>query len=286
MNESPIRMIEPELVAPDTWVVRQIAGEGMGPTAVYVNSSVILGEQPVLIDCGPAVSREVWLETTFSLVDPADVRWIFLSHDDVDHTGNLAQVLELCPNATLVMTAFMMERMGAEFGFGLPLPRMRWVNDGDVIDAGDRQLVAVTPPVFDCPTTRGLFDTKTRTYWAADAFGCPIPYEITDIAELDPGFWREGSTVMSQMVGPWLRWVDPAKFQGAIDVVRGLDADVITSGHGPALRGAQIGSALNLLAEVPYLPMPAAPGQADLDAIVAMLAAAPAPGAPTEELAA
>jgi flavorubredoxin len=25
----------------------------------------------------------------FSLVDPKDVQWIFLSHDDVDHSGNL-----------------------------------------------------------------------------------------------------------------------------------------------------------------------------------------------------
>lgn len=272
MNDSPIRMIEPELVAPDTWVVRQLAGEGMGPEAVFVNSSVILGEQPVLIDVGPAITREDWLETTFSLVEPADVRWIFLSHDDVDHTGNLTQVLEACPNATLVMTAFMMERMGADFGFGLPLPRMRWVNHGDRIDAGDRELVAITPPVFDSPTTRGLFDTTSRTYWASDALGCPVPGEITDIAELDPGAWREGFTVQQQMISPWLGWVDPARYAASIDAVRQLGADVVTSGHGPALRGAQVHSALNLLAEVPHLPMPAAPGQADLDAIVAMLA--------------
>ena len=58
MNESPIRMIEPERVAPDTWVVRQVAGEDLGPTSVYVNSSVILGEQPVIIDCGPAITRD------------------------------------------------------------------------------------------------------------------------------------------------------------------------------------------------------------------------------------
>jgi flavorubredoxin len=253
-----------------------------------VNSSVILGEQPVLIDCGPAISRHEWMETTFSLVDPADVRWIFLSHDDVDHTGNLAPVLEACPSATLVMTAFMMERMGAEFGFGLPLPRMRWVNHGDRIDAGDRELVAITPPVYDSPTTRGLFDTATRTYWASDALGCPVPEVISDIAELDPGFWREGFTAQQQMLSPWLAWTDPARFARAIEEVRSLDAQVVTSGHGPALRGAQVHSALHLLAEVPFLPMPAQPGQGDLDAIVAMLAAAapdaaPAPG---EELAA
>ena len=30
------------------------------------------------------------------------MRWIFLSHDDVDHVGNLAVLLELCPRATVL----------------------------------------------------------------------------------------------------------------------------------------------------------------------------------------
>jgi hypothetical protein len=40
------------------------------------------------------------MDDVFGLIDPADVHCVFLSHDDVDHTGNLAQVMEHCPNAT------------------------------------------------------------------------------------------------------------------------------------------------------------------------------------------
>lgn len=278
-QELPIRFCEPEQVAPDTWVVRQLAGEGMGPVATYVNSSVILGAEPVIVDCGPAVTRDEWMETTFSLVDPADVRWIFLSHDDVDHTGNLMQVLEACPKATLVTTAFMIERMSADYGMALPLPRMRWVNDGDRIDAGDRQLVAVTPPIYDSPTTRGLFDTKSGVYWASDAMGSPVPHEVDDITQLDPGFWREAFLGQQLMVSPWLNWTSPERYDGVVDRVRSLGASVVTSAHGPALRGSQIDSACRLLRELPYLPPAKLPGQVDLDAIVAMLAA----GAPPAE---
>ncbi len=276
-QELPIRFCEPEQVAPDTWVVRQLAGEGMGPVATYVNSSVILGAEPVIVDCGPAITRDQWMETTFSLVDPADVRWIFLSHDDVDHTGNLMQVLDACPNATLVTTAFMIERMSADYGMALPLPRMRWVNDGDRIDAGDRQLVAVTPPIYDSPTTRGLFDTKTGVYWASDAMGSPVPHEVDDIAQLDPGFWREAFLGQQLMVSPWLNWTSPERYDGVVDRVRSLGATVVTSAHGPALRGSQIDSACRLLRELPYLPPAKLPGQVDLDAIVAMLAAGAPP---------
>ena len=47
-QQLPIRFCETEQVTPDTYVVRQLAGEGMGPVATYVNSSVILGAEPVI----------------------------------------------------------------------------------------------------------------------------------------------------------------------------------------------------------------------------------------------
>jgi hypothetical protein len=269
----PIRFLEPENVAPDTYVTRVLAGEGMGPTAHHVNSMVITGAQPVVVDTGPALLREQWLEATFSLVDPADVRWIYLSHDDTDHTGNLLQVLDLCPDATLVTTAFMVERMSAEYGLSLPLHRMRWVNHGDRVDAGDRELVAVTPPTFDSPTTRGLFDTTSKVFWASDSMGSPVTHEVSDIAELDPGFWRDGFLNQQLTLSPWLNWSDPTRYDRLIEGVRNLGADVVTSAHGPALRGAQIESACKLLGELPYLPPVTLPGQVELDAIVALLAA-------------
>ena len=49
-----------------------------------------------------------------------------------------------------------------------PLDRCRFVNDGDAIDAGDRRLVALRPPVFDNPTTRGLFGERTGVLWSVD----------------------------------------------------------------------------------------------------------------------
>jgi flavorubredoxin len=45
---------------------------------------VIRGRQPVIVDTGAPVHRAQWLEKVFSVVEPEDVRWIFLSHDDGD----------------------------------------------------------------------------------------------------------------------------------------------------------------------------------------------------------
>ena len=153
----------------------------------------------------------------------------------------------------------------------VPVTDLEEVTLGDRIDAGDRELVAVTPPTFDSPTTRGLFDTTSGVYWASDAMGSPVPHEVSDISELDPGFWREGFLGQQLMLSPWLNWTSPERYDAVVERVRSLGASVVTSAHGPALRGSQIESACRLLRELPYLPPARLPGQMELDAIVAML---------------
>ena len=64
----------------------------------------------MIVDTGTPANREQWMTDVFSLVDPEDVRWVFLSHDDVDHSGNLDEVMTRCPNATLVCNWAMIER--------------------------------------------------------------------------------------------------------------------------------------------------------------------------------
>src|SRR5262249_35866081 len=128
---------------------------------------------------------------------------------------------------------------------------------------------AIVPPTFDSPTTRGLFDSKTGVYWSVDSLGTPVPYEVTDVAELDADFVRAGFLAMQRGLSPWHRWVAPGKFDAHPAPIASLGATVVPNAHGPALRGDQITSALALAAELPHLPPVDLPGQAALDAILA-----------------
>ncbi|HEX7095407.1 MAG TPA: MBL fold metallo-hydrolase [Acidimicrobiales bacterium] len=268
--ETPVRFAETERVNADSYLIRQIVGEGIAPILTPVNTLVITAGEPIIVDTGLARTREGWLERTFAVVDPADVRWIYLSHDDGDHTGNVMQVLEQCPNATLVTNWFSVERMVGDYT--LPHHRMRWVNDGESFDAGDREMRAVLPPTFDSPTTRGLFDTKTGLYWAADSFAVPVPFEISTIDELPPGVFRESFSLAQRMVSPWHRFVDPVRYGKHLDRISGLGATVITSSHGPVLRGQEIDEAFDMLRELPDLPPVDWPTQNDLHELVKKLA--------------
>lgn len=252
----------PYQVASDTFVVPWYLEAP--PVGLFcMNSLVIRGAEPIIVDTGAPANREQWLDSVFSLVEPEDVRWIFLSHDDRDHSGNLLQVLDACPNATLLTTWFSIGRMAEEWM--TPMPRCRFVNEGDRIDAGDRTLTAVRPPLFDNPTTRGLFDDRTGVFWSVDAFASPVPRPLERIDDLTEDEFVEGQLFGARLVAPWHVWLDERKFCAHVDQVQSMPIEVIASCHAPAIHADRIEQAFELLRAVPtadpWMPFT----QADLD---------------------
>jgi len=267
----PTVAVPPTKIDDETWLVHQVQPALGQPLDIYLNSMVIRGSEPVIVDTGTPANRAQWLEDVFSLVEPEDVRWIFLSHDDVDHTGNLDEALSACPNATVVCSWAMVERHTNCFGF--PLDRCRWVTDGESFDAGDRTLQAIRPPVFDSPTTRGLYDPQTQVYWAVDTFATPLPDKTMGIPDLDPDFWDFGLMLFALgAVSPWITWSDPAKYGQLVDRVQDLDLTTIACCHSPVIEGEYIAKAFARLRELPTLDLPPLPDQSILDEIIAATA--------------
>ena len=263
---------EPTRIAPETFLIHDHQGEGEAPVSVALNTMVIRGAEPVVVDTGMMENRDQYLADVFSLVDPEDVRWVFISHDDIDHTGNVNALMEAAPNATLVIDWFMQERMGASLA--VPASRWRWVRDGDGVDVGDRVLQVIRPPVFDSGTTRGLFDPTTGVYWGSDAFASPMATPVRDVADLEFGPWLEGIATFAQYISPWLEVVDPAKFQRTVDRIAVLQPNVLVGCHSPAVRGSFVAEAIQATRTAPWATVPPQPDQSVLDAIQAVLPAA------------
>ena len=264
---APATSVPPTEIARDTFVVHSVQQALGEPLFIYLNSMVIRGKEPVIVDTGTIANRAQWLEDVFSLVEPKDVRWIFLSHDDVDHTGNLEQAMEACPNARLVCNWAMTERHSNAFNF--PLDRCQWVMDQESFDVGDRTLHAVRPPIFDSPTTRGLFDPTSGVYWSVDTFATPLPDMKMGIADLDPEFWQFGLTLFAMgAVSPWLAWADHAKFGATVDRVQDLDITTIAGCHTPVIEGPFIAQAFDTVRGLPLVEPPPLPDQSVLDQII------------------
>jgi len=268
------RRHRPVEVAPETWVIQATVGEGVAPQVVHMNSMVIRGAEPVVVDTGCPIHRDQYLEDLFGIVEPDDVRWVVISHDDPDHHGNLEAVMEACPNATMVSTWFLSERLGAE-GLAVPPHRWRWLGDGDVLDAGDRRLALVRPPIYDSPTTRGVFDPETGVYWASDCYAAPVELATAFVAELDVDEWAEGFATFNLWNSPWVSLVDPEAFAVQCRRVEQLRPAVIASCHGPTIEAPQVQAAFDLLRRLPTTAAPPQPDQATLDQIVAALGGHP-----------
>lgn len=259
--------VEPYRIAEDTFVLGQVFQPPGAPVGVHVNSMIIRGEEPVIVDTGGAFARHLWLPDALSIVEPEDIRWIFLSHEEPDHEGNLEELMELAPNATLVSSWFATERLAAQRM--MPLHRSRWVNDGESFSVGDRMLTAIRPAIFDGPATRGLFDHKTGAYWGVDSFGTPVTGPQTDAADIPVEEWSEGFKQFAGLVSPWVEVADPVRFLAAADRVRSLQPSVVANCHGPAVSGERLDLAWSLLGEVPGMDPTPTPGQADLEAMLA-----------------
>lgn len=256
--DAPLRIAEETYLLPFTFPV-----PGLG--LLQVNPMVIRAAEPVLVDTGPPVFREQYLEAVFSLVDPGEVRWIYLSHDDRDHSGNIMQLLDRCPNARVATTFVAVGRMSEEWQ--LPMHRVVLVNDGESFDAGDRTLTAIRPPLFDAPGTRGLWDAKTGVYFSVDCFGAFVPGPCEQMADVPEDAYQGGFAAFNRINHPWHELTDTAKLAAQVDRVRRLDARAVVSYHGPTAhhRTAQLCDALVGVAAMDALPLPT---QADLEAML------------------
>lgn len=264
-----IPVTRPHEIAPETFLIPNLAPAGDG-LFLPVNSVVIRGAEPVIVDTGAPMHREQWLENVYDVVDPADVKWIFLSHDDGDHTGALLDTLAMSPQATLVTNFFSVERLGLEKP-PLPLERMRWIEPGGSFDAGDRTFHLFKPPIFDGPTTRGLYDSKTAFMWAVDSFACLAPGAIHDVHDLPRDMVDEMMPAFNSLVSPWHQWLDPDAYRRHVDDVEAMGVLTVGTAHGPVLTGNAIHTAFDTARNLAGKPVIPGPGQETLDELVAQI---------------
>jgi glyoxylase-like metal-dependent hydrolase (beta-lactamase superfamily II) len=52
-----------------------------------INGYVLLADEPVLVDGGIHVEADAFVDALSSSVNPSELRWVWLTHDDADHTG-------------------------------------------------------------------------------------------------------------------------------------------------------------------------------------------------------
>lgn len=243
---------------------------------VPINAFVIKGSEPILVDTGAVVQSAEFMPTLRSIIDPAELRWIWLTHTDFDHIGSLHQLLE--ENSRLrVMTSFLSVGIMTLFA-PLPMDRVHLVNAGEKVTVGDRTLNAIRPPAFDNPSTTGFYDDKSGVFFSSDCFGAllrDIPQNAADLSEKD---LREGQVFWATVDSPWLHKADAGVLARELKAIQSMDAKMILSSHLPAAKGDMTDRLIAHLAEAPSAQPFAPPDQAALEQMLKGMTEGPKPG--------
>jgi glyoxylase-like metal-dependent hydrolase (beta-lactamase superfamily II) len=257
----------------DTYVLTSAApvpGIGFLP----INAFVIGGANPVLVDTGIFPDSDEFIAAVSSIVDPADLRWIWLTHSDRDHTGSISRMLELAPNARVVAHFITVGLMGNGCE-PIPPQRAYLVRDGSRVDLGDRVVTAFRPPLFDNPGTVGFYDPARDTAFCSDCFGAPMPTEedafTDDVASVSESELVSGQLLWGSVDAPWVHAIDESKLAQGLDAFASLGAGTVLSTHLPPIRSA-LDAHLKTLSRLPSSDPFAAPDQDAMEALMAQIA--------------
>jgi glyoxylase-like metal-dependent hydrolase (beta-lactamase superfamily II) len=255
---------------PDVTVL-QDAAEIPGLGVLPVNAFVLHAEQPVVIDTGLGLPDRNFVARLAEVLDPADVRWIWLTHPDRDHTGGLFDLLEAAPQARVVTTFVGVGILSCETP--LPMDRVYLLNAGQSLDVGDRQLTGFRPPLWDNPATVGFFDSKSGVCFSSDCFGAPLAspelVEVDDVGALGAEDVRAGQLLWAAVDSPWVHNVDATKFAASFATLREHQPSWVFSTHLPPIREAERERLIDNISQAPGAVPFVGPDQAALEAMLA-----------------
>ena len=205
-----------------------------------MHAYLIKAREPILVETGLYTETAGFVEALRAQIDPAELRWVLITHEDLDHAGNLEAMLAAAPKARLVLSFLAMLKIARPTS---PPPNAC---------ASPRRASPCCSASGASPacgprssTRRPPWPTSTRRPAAcsrptASARLVPEPTAVCDAR--DPVYQR-GSSIFMSANSAWVHDVDPARFASAVASVRALAPELVLATHGEPVRGRSTCSA-------------------------------------------
>ena len=191
------------------------------------NSYFIDADKKAVVETVKASFWPQYKKKLLSLCDPSEIDYIICNHTEPDHSGSLAQLLEIAPNATVVGSGQALTYLGEMTGISFKSMK---VKDGDVIDLGNRSLKVIGAPNLHWPDSIYTYLEEEGLLFTCDSFGAH--YASEKMWDDEVGDYQESFDYYFDVI------LKPfSKFMlKAIDKIKTLPLDMICPGHGPILR--------------------------------------------------
>ncbi|KAJ7549448.1 hypothetical protein O6H91_07G053400 [Diphasiastrum complanatum] len=222
-------------IAPDITVIRSLDWDrdrfdiefGLQNGTTY-NSYIIEGEHLTVVDASHEKFRDLYLAAINEQINPNAIEYIVSNHTEPDHSGLIADLLELSPDAVVVGS-----RVCIQFLQNLVLRPFKSlvVKTGDKLDVGKGHVLEfVNAPNLHWPDTIFTLDHGSSVLFTCDAFGmhyCSDKLYDEDLLTIEPHYRFYYDCLMRP---------NSRSVLTALKRIGSMEYSVIATGHGPMLR--------------------------------------------------
>lgn len=193
---------------------------------------------PLMFDAGSHVHRGQIMNDLKELLGETKPAFVFLTHTELPHTGNLSAILEEWPETKLVVSSAILPHV--ELPWWVTSEQIKYGYAGTSETYGGRKISFSDGILKDQPATHWMFDEQTGALFTADAFGYLFP-QTADLKfndELEDGIPVDWFQRYHKSAFRFLPMVDGTKVNTDIaKVFAKRKVTVIAPTHGNAIRG-------------------------------------------------
>ena len=188
-----------------------------------VNSFLVRDDKTAVIDTGAPATAQGIIANIRAVIDPQEIDYIVITHNDLDHAGGLKELLEAAPKAQVVAS----ESEGRMVGMWGLDAQIKIVQDGEKLSLGRHTLRFVATPFVETPGAVVVFEETEGVLFSADLLGAAVP-KWTLFAE-------DNLTESLKQYQAW-KLDNSSRAQEALLKVKDLPINIVAPSHGLMLR--------------------------------------------------
>lgn len=211
------------------WNVRSFHGYSTNRGSSY-NAYLIMDEKITLLDTVKEPFSQELIQRISEIVDPAKIDYLVSNHVEMDHSGGIPEVMKVAKNATIVTSAPSgLKGLQAHYGKDY---NYKEVKAGEELSIGKRTLTFVPTPMLHWPDNMVTYCKEEKILFSNDAFGQHLASSKYFDDEVDLEIvMQEAIKYYSNII-----MLYGAQTRKALEVVKGLDIEMIAPSHGIIFR--------------------------------------------------
>ena len=164
------------------WTIRDFHGYGT-PRGTTYNAYLVIGEKPILIDTVKKPFLDELISRIRSVVDPKEITYFISNHTEMDHSGSLPEMIEVCKPEKVFASVKGVENLS--YHFDLPV-EVVGLKDGDSLELAGLNFSFLETRMLHWPDSMFTYFAEDKVLFSSDAFGMHLASSERFDRELDP----------------------------------------------------------------------------------------------------